>query len=263
MTLQPQKDFVITRQIANHLDTDTLYVQAVIRDAVTDTILETVNLDDKGSQRFTKSWHTVADPSGQGRNISIVTSVYTDSNYTTKSPNYGDEENTHLIQERVLGSLKSGGGLDMATTRRIFAEELAKLTLPNLQDIQFPAQKDYDVMFKQVAIQIQEIKDSIALLIIDQLERIAQSIEKKPVTPPTDLKPVLSLLLSNAKESGKEKEINQQEIKEMIAKLEKMLPEVTLKSVKEAIKKGSFLVPMNIVEPKEEKKVFNTKRLAI
>src|SRR5947209_2026571 len=111
LILHPQNSFTVVRQIANHLDTDTNYVRAVIRNAYTDAIIDTLDLTDKGSQRFSKNWQVPADPSGQGFYISIVTSVYTDSGYTTKNPNYGDEENTYLVQDRVPLARHGGGGV--------------------------------------------------------------------------------------------------------------------------------------------------------
>src|SRR3954451_7251835 len=97
--LKPQQWFTVVRQIANHLDADTNYVRAVIRNAYTDAIVATLDLDNKGGQRFTKNWRVPADPSGQGFYVSIVTSVYTDAGYTTKNENYGDEENTYFVSD--------------------------------------------------------------------------------------------------------------------------------------------------------------------
>src|SRR3954470_5696834 len=125
MPLQPQGNFTIVRQIANHLDSDTNYVQAVIRNAYTDAIIDTLDLTDKGGQRFKKDWQVPADPSGQGFYISVVTSVYTTSGYTTKNSNYGDEENTYLVQDRVLA--RGGGSLDAYTVRKIVQDEIAKI----------------------------------------------------------------------------------------------------------------------------------------
>src|SRR5688572_8979423 len=110
MTLQPQAYFTVVRQIANHTDTNTYYVRAVVRNAYTDEIIATLDLTDKTGQRFKKDWHVPGDPSGQGFYISIVTSVYSDNGYTTKSDSYGDEENTYLVQERVLPLMRGGGG---------------------------------------------------------------------------------------------------------------------------------------------------------
>ena len=79
LTLQPQASFTLVRQIANHTDSSTYYVRAVIRNAYTDELISTLDLTDRGSQRFSKNWQVPADPSGEGFYLSIVTSVYTDS----------------------------------------------------------------------------------------------------------------------------------------------------------------------------------------
>lgn len=190
LQLQPQGEFTVVRQIANHIDTDTYYVRAVIRYAYTDVLIENLDLTSRGSQRFSKNWRAPADVSGQGYWISIVTSVYTDSGYTTKSENYGDEENTYLVQERVLGSLKSGagGGLDMRTTRRVVSEEIAK--------IKFPEQKEYDNKFSELSKGLEDIKALVGSLpaenndlspIKTKLDTLSQEIKTKPITPKTDL----------------------------------------------------------------------------
>jgi hypothetical protein len=102
MQLNPRESFTVVRQIEDHTDSSTYYVRAVIRNAKSDALLDTLNLDDKGGQRFSKSWQVPADPSGQGFYISILTSVYTDSGYTAKSVNYGDKIETLLVQERQV-----------------------------------------------------------------------------------------------------------------------------------------------------------------
>lgn len=84
--LQPQSSFPIVRQIANHLDATVYYVRAVVRDA-DGTTIATVDLASKGSQRYQTRYRVPVDSSGQGAYISIITSVYTDAGYTTKSPN--------------------------------------------------------------------------------------------------------------------------------------------------------------------------------
>ena len=95
MQLAPNTTFAIVRQIEDHTDSATYYVQAVIRNAQTDALIATVNLTDQGSRRFSKNWQVTADASGQGFYISILTSVYTNSGYTTKSQNYGDKMETY------------------------------------------------------------------------------------------------------------------------------------------------------------------------
>lgn len=197
-TLQPQANFTVVRQIANHLDTDTNYVQAVIRNAYTDAIIDTIQLTDKGSQRFKKDWQVPADSSGQGFYISIVTSVYTDSGYTSKNPNYGDEENTYLVQERVR-LIGAGGGVDSFTLRRIIGEELDKrpVSLEALQNALQSLERNVAALPKESftdrtdellgAIKDNKPKKANFAPVLEAIGKVHQSVEDKPVTKPTDL----------------------------------------------------------------------------
>lgn len=194
MILRPQKNFTIVRQIANHTDTGTYYVRAVIRNAYTDAIIATLNLDDKGGQRFTKNWQVPADPSGLGLEISIVTSVYTDSGYTTKSENYGDEENTHLIEEKgPIGG--KGGGIDTATLRRIVKEELDKA---KPEPIEIPEAPKYEMRWNDVLEAIRGVESKIKppkevdmTPVLGRIGNAIEAIQNKEVTPPTDIGPAI------------------------------------------------------------------------
>ena len=133
MQLHPRESFVITRQLANHTDSANYYVRAVVRNAKTDALLDTVDLTDKGSYRFSKSWLVPADVSGQGLWISILVSVYTDSGYTTKSPNHGDEMETYLVQDRFnpnLGGFGGGSDIDYKRIKKIIDESLGTIEKP-------------------------------------------------------------------------------------------------------------------------------------
>jgi hypothetical protein len=102
LQLNPLEDFTIARGLEDHTDNTTYYVRAVVRNAKTDSLIATVTLDDKGDgHRFSKKWQVPADQTGQGFYILITTSVYTDSGYTTKTPNYGDKYETYLVQDRL------------------------------------------------------------------------------------------------------------------------------------------------------------------
>lgn len=202
MILQPQQDFPIVRQIANHLDSNTYYVQAIVRDA-DGTILDTVNLEDKGDQRFQRRYRVPVDRSGQGAYISIVTSVYTDSNYTTKSSNYGDEENTYLIFDRVTPAMRGGGSnIDYGAVRRILGEELDKREKEE-KEIEFPEMPDvpeYSAQFQQLTQTLAELGRAINRIptkatdlthVLTGIQNLATAIAEKEVTPETDLAPVI------------------------------------------------------------------------
>lgn len=128
--LNPREYFMVVRQIEDPSDATTYYVRAVIRNAHTDEILATLDLEDKGSRRFVKPWLVPADPSGNGFWVDILTAVYTDSAYTVPSTSYGQNSDTHLVQERVNPNLHQGGfaGPDISykKIREIMAEEVKK-----------------------------------------------------------------------------------------------------------------------------------------
>jgi hypothetical protein len=202
--LQPSSSFPIIRQISNHLDATVYYVRAVVRNADGDTI-STVDLVSKGSQRYQTRYRVPVDSSGQGAYISIITSVYTDSGYTTKSANYGDEENTYLVFDRVLSTLKSSGGgsLDIRSIRRVIAEELEKVKPEEVEKeekVEEPEPEDTLTPRLDTLIDtIEAIKADVAAIprdvldltdIREAMQTIYSSIEDKEVTPETDLNPV-------------------------------------------------------------------------
>jgi hypothetical protein len=206
--LQPSSSFPLVRQISNHLDSTAYYVRAVVRNA-DGNIIDTVNLASQGAQRYQSRYRVPVDSSGQGAYISIITSVYTDAGYTTKSSNYGDEENTYLVFDRVLSTLKGGGGgnLDIGTIRRVVAEELAKVQPEPEEDMpEAPEVEEVDTITPQLermSSDIAALQTAIARIPTDTLdltdikqamETIYSSIENKEVTPETDLTPVMTAI---------------------------------------------------------------------
>lgn len=196
LNLRPQRSFTVVRQIENHLDTDTNYVQAVIRNAYTDDIIATLQLTDRGGQRFSKNWQVPADPSGQGFFISIVTSVYTDSGYTTKNSNYGDQENTYSVKDDTLQ--RGGGSLDSATIRRIIQEELAKVEQPQMPQCDCP--KLSEMPFGDILAALRDLPSRIEMPqqekvefapVLAAIEAVKQAVDDKEVTPETEMQPVL------------------------------------------------------------------------
>lgn len=206
IVLYTGQSFTVVRQIPNHLDTDTNYVQAVIRNAYTDEIIDTIQLTDRGGQRFSKNWQVPQDPLGQGFYISIVTSVYTDSGYTTKNQNYGDDENTYLIQDRLI-RVGGGGDIDAYTVRRIIQEELAKLPKP--KEPAEPVMKWDEVLTAIDAVKTAvvdekpEPPDPVDFSpVFEAIQRAmlttVQAIESKEVTPETDLSPIMQKLAEDS-----------------------------------------------------------------
>lgn len=155
MQLHPREQFSIVRQIEDWTDSATYYVRAVIRNAKTDAVITVngnnyLNLTDRTGQRFSANWLVPADPSGQGFWISILTSVYTDSGYTTKSQNYGDKMETYLVQDRTnpnLGGVGGGSDIDYKRVRKIVdevvKEHIGKIEIPEIPKM--PEIKEVDL----------------------------------------------------------------------------------------------------------------------
>lgn len=171
MRLASNEQYAIVRKLADHTDGGTYYVQAVVRDARTDSVIDTVNLTDRGDNRFSAQYQVPADTSGVGRYLAIETSVYTDSGYTTKSSNYGDEVVTIQVKDEKFGG---GGGVDINYDKiRKMVEEVVTGNRPVIPetDVQGP---------------LAVIRDQIVAAIIENRA-------EEPV--PTDLSPVMDALV--------------------------------------------------------------------
>lgn len=203
MQLKPREIFTIVRGLEDHTDTATYYVRAVIRNARTDAIIDTVTLTDKGDRRFSGEWTVSADPAGYGIYIIITTSVYTDAGYTTKGI-YGDTFDTYLIAERPNPVLSFGGGssgpdLDYKKVRKIIAEEVAKI--PKVEMPIIPKQKIVDISPLQKGLDgnSQDINDVRKQLnfIVDSLSIIKNTIDSLPKPEKVDFAPLQEAIDSN------------------------------------------------------------------
>lgn len=255
MRLQPQRTFTVVRQIGNHTDTATYYVRAVIRDAYTDEILKTLDLTDKGGQRFKGDWQVKADTSGQGYYVSIVTSVYTDSGYTTKSENYSDEENTYLVEDHlgVKGGFSAptpfqSSGIDSRTLRRILSEELDKRKPKEVKELDPEdfKQEMPEMRWNEVLSAINELKTELKPIdpekidlgpLAEGLKMIMQAIENKEVTPATDLSPLLERMDSKDEDDS----LDKQEILSVLEAFGKAIEEMIPKKMEEVLKNTNFV----------------------
>lgn len=216
--LNPNESFPIVRVLTDHTDTATHYVQAIIRDAVTDAVLATVNLDDKGNRRFQKVWKVPYDNVfAVGRYVLITTTIYDDSGYATKSGNYQEVGDTYLIQERwnvgKFGNVGGGGGLDYKELRKIVKEELAALELNELEPVDLPVNIDLrpsiDTLTNSVSGGFAELAAKIAAIEIpvpdtpepvdfsgieSKIAAVIKAIDALPKFKETDLRPLIVAL---------------------------------------------------------------------
>lgn len=127
-------------QISNPQDLGTLYyIQVVVQRASDLSTVVILDLVAQGNGLYGGvAYQIPQDPSGQGYELFETISVYTDSGYTTLSPNY-EIVNTPIdvgtqISNSILGGAGGGGSYDLTdyqTIRKIIAEELV-IILSNL-----------------------------------------------------------------------------------------------------------------------------------
>lgn len=144
--LKPHQIFPIQRTLDDPNDTGVYYVRAYIRDLRTDTIIATVELADQGDQRFLYDYEVPSDTSGDGYYISILIKVFTDAAYTVLSTDYGQSEETYLVQERWTPVLGGGGGgvsVDYKKIRNIIKEEIDNRKITPQKEIDLKSIFDY------------------------------------------------------------------------------------------------------------------------
>ena len=201
MILNPLEEFSICRQLNDPNDSTTYYVRAFIRNAKTDALLATLNLEDKGSQRFTKTWQVPQDPTGLGFYITITTLVYTNSGYTTLSTTYGSEQHEFLIQDRINPFLGvASPDIDYKRIKKIVEEVIKQIPLPK-----DPEKFDYQTLtrgFERVITRLNAIHlpetdlrpiQSQLEAFIEQLNDLKALIEAIEI-PHTNLSPLISAI---------------------------------------------------------------------
>lgn len=250
--LQPRQNFAIVRQLPDPSDSATYYVQAEIRYAATDVLITRVNLTDKTSRRFVGIWAAVADKSGQGTLVSIRTTVYTDSGYTTKSTNYAEEMETYLILERFnpnqivaqLGPALGGPDISYKKIQEIVYDVLTKKLEAIRKSIEELGEKIPTEKQESLDGKFQELKDAIA----NAAEDVKISMPEYK-DPELDFTPIASILDKEFDEhkmilqkivekvSEEEQPIDLTPITESLERLEarEEIPEETLQKLDDAM----------------------------
>lgn len=196
--LFPAQPFDIFYFIRNHLDATTYYVRGVLYDIKTGDVLATANLSPSANngRLYTATIQAPADSTGQGRSIVAVATVYTDSDYTAKSPDYAEQEQFFLVRAE-LPFLGGGGGIDARTVREIVSEELAKMPKP----APMPAMP-WESLFGSLGALQREVnripKDDPETVDLEpirvELRSLKAALDARPTFQPTDLAPLQAQL---------------------------------------------------------------------
>jgi hypothetical protein len=222
--ISPGESFDIFYFIRNHTDSTTYYVRGVVYDVRTGEVLSTVNLDQSptNARLFIKTLQAPPDPVGYGRNIVAIATVYTDSNYTTKSQAYEEQEQYYLI--KAASPVLGGGGIDYRTLREIVQEEVASgiKKLPPPPELKLPDQPDMsfvDALFGTLGALQRELnrvpKEGVDLSALEtKLEAVRTAIINLPAPQKLDLTPITSRLddiqseLSELRQEAKQGNLN-------------------------------------------------------
>ena len=251
MIIEPGKKFIITRQLGDPADTGTYYVRAFIRNAETDTLLATVNLTDKGDQRFRGEWN-VPYKQIDDYFITITSFVYTDSGYTTESEDYERVEDQYQVAQKQLGGGGGGGTIvkkpDYNEIRKIIKEEIEIIKFPELKVDLSPIISNLNEVIESVeAIKNKEYpkQEKIDLNpILEKILGIEREItflnKKASLLENTDLNPVISYMQDLDASIKDKKEITelQNKLLDLSKSLEEFITEVKapkLKSFEEVI----------------------------
>lgn len=256
MYLIANKNFTVVRQIANHLDSTNYYVEAVIRNAFTDEIITKLDLENKGDQRYKKDWKVPVVSSGQSYYISIVTSVYTDAEHTSKSPDYGDEEMTLQVAPTDLATNTNGGGTtyvgETISTEDI--KDLIRSEFEKQKPIEIPPQIETDL--SGVLKAIKEVDNKIKPVIIPKvdlrpiksaLDALKSSIEAIKI-PELDISPIIKKIDEIDENDNIDKEELKHLFKEAVTIIvkkneEKLKRELkSIKLIPKSVKIESFLI---------------------
>lgn len=271
ISLQPREQFTLVRQLPNHTDLATYYVQAVIRNSLSGEIIATVRLTDGGNGRFTKVWEVASDVSGQGFYIDITISVYTDSGYTTKSDAHGDDNDQYLVFDRVIKHGGGGGSVDVDYKKiQKMMDALMKQMMDSMPKMDTePMMKMMMEMKKEIGMiempEMEKMDHTPVLKAIGTLQKdMIMAIEKKPITPITDL----SGLEKTISENIKSKEPNLDAVFSAFEQIKKILTDFVteytsregakekfdeIKKVLTPIFAGEEFKPKPIVKPVDER----------
>ncbi len=186
MNIEPGTTIPLVYQnVAFVTDNTTYYVRAVVRDSLDGKILDIKNLIDQGNGRYTSAFLAPQDTSGEGRHIDVTITLYTDSVYIAKSPDYEERNFNYVIKaSHIFG----GGGTNIdydliATIVRKIIEEKSSLPSPTTEIKQ-------DIALGETLLDLSPV-----LLSLDAFMKEVRDF-KESVKPfeKTDLSPVLAAI---------------------------------------------------------------------
>lgn len=227
--ISPGEPFDIFYFVRNPLDSTTYFVRAKVYDVRTGELLSTIALEQSptNARLFIKTAQAPADPSGYGRNIVAIASVYLDSDFIQQSDSYEEQEQYYLIKS-MAPALGGGGGVDMRAIRDMMEEVVAK-KLAGLPKPAKPQEVPYDALFGAIGALQREVnrvpKEFDTSAISARLDAIQEAISAIPEPEKPDLSPIVDAINSALFEIEQLKPFVQQVGMAITAAQERMMKE--------------------------------------
>lgn len=166
MQIRPQQTAYVVYVIPNPSDSNTYYPQAVARNTKTAAVIATINLvqDPNDNLRYTGSFMTPADSTGEGYFLDVIAIPYTDTDRTIPSMNYGAETTPYFVWQPPP---YYGGGdvsiIDYDRVGTIIDERVGKIKMPKMPRFDFPSMPEAkDVDFKPVFLELGNIRADLS-----------------------------------------------------------------------------------------------------
>lgn len=136
-----QNEFIpITRNLEDSTDSGTNYVQASIykfKGNNAGVLLTTLNLTDRGNQKFETAFQAPSDADDYF--LEIIIKVFTDSGYTLENARYERTQEKYLVATRWGMMYRGGGGagVNYDLIKKIIRQEIEKVPKPVQEKINF------------------------------------------------------------------------------------------------------------------------------
>jgi hypothetical protein len=226
--ISPGENFDIFYFVRNPLDSTTYFVRAKLYDVRTGELLDTIALDQSptNARLFIKTVQAPPDPSGYGRNIVAIASVYTDSGFTTQSDSYEEQEQYYLIKE--VAPVLGGGGVDMRALRDM-VEGIVTKGLSGLPPHPEPQEFPSEALFGAIGALQREVnrvpKEIDLSEVSKRLGAIQEAISAIPQPEPVDLSALTTAINSVLFEIEQLRPFMQQVGSAIVATLERLVKE--------------------------------------
>lgn len=258
--IAPGQAFPVSYSTTIPGDMTLYYVQAVLRDTQSSSILQTLNLKNVSStpNRYTGLFGPVFDASGLGYQVDVTISVYTDPAYTVLSNNYQITQFNYTVLQPWIANLGTGGGLnidyvklqEMFDGSKINNAEIGNEVVRKLPKVKYDRIKEVmqEVsvsMHKNISTELKSHVEKLSKLVSDSTDavKLHSKTHAKNIEDVTGILAKMEKLVSDGFDgSSKDKEMIRSELSKLLPEARTALEKTTgvhAQKIKETIEQVS------------------------